>query len=163
MTRNIGMRMLLATALLGSLLTACSSSSAPTPAKPIDPTAAVNNATVGDAHLRSQTIMLSALNASTAKHYGIDTSKEGVLLLVTVRDAQGNALDPADLQLAASAGVLPDAPTALPLRAVQTQGLTDYIGVVHAKPPASVQFKLTAKRGAASTEVATTVDLQPPR
>jgi len=147
--------------LLACLVTACSQGSAPTPAKPINPAAAINQATIGDAVLQTQTVPLSALNPATTKRYGIDASEEGVLLLVTVRDAVGNALTPTDLQLTAQAGVLPDPPSPLPLRAIQTNGLTDYIGVVHAKAPASVQFRLTAKRGDASSEVATTVELQP--
>ncbi|HQY50580.1 MAG TPA: DUF4426 domain-containing protein, partial [Thermomonas sp.] len=106
------------------------------------------------------TVPLSSINAATAKHYGIDTAKEGVLLLVTVRDAAGNALSPADLQLSATTSVLPEPPKPLSLRAIQTAGMTDYIGVVQANAPASVQFQLVARRGTDRSEVTTTVDLQ---
>ena len=68
-------------------------------------------------------------------------------MLVTVRDANGNGIDPGDLQLGATAGALPEPPKPLALRAIRTDGMTDYLGVFHATPPASVQFKLTATRG----------------
>lgn len=146
--------------VLVGALDACSQGAAPTPAKPLNLSAAIHQAKVGDAVLQTQTVPLSSINAATAKHYGIDTTKEGVLWLVTVRDAAGNSLSPADLQLSATTSVLPDPPKPLSLRAIQTAGMTDYIGVVQANAPASVQFQLVAKRGTELSEVTTTVDLQ---
>ena len=146
--------------VLAGALGACSQGAAPAPAKPLNLSAAINQAKVGDAVLQTQTVPLSSINAATAKHYGIDTAKEGVLRLVTVRDAAGNALSPADLQLSATTSVLPEPPKPLSLRAIQTAGMTDYIGVVQANAPASVQFQLVARRGTDRSEVTTTVDLQ---
>ena len=83
------------------------------------------------------------------------------MLLVTVRDAHGNGIEPGDLQLAATASALPDPPRPLPLRAIQTGGMTDYIGVFNAAAPASVQFKLTATRGGSRAEIATSTELYP--
>ena len=84
-----------------------------------------------------------------------------VMLLVTVRDAAGNGIDPGDLQLTATASVLPDPPTPLALRAIQTDGMTDYLGVVQARAPATVTFKLIATRAGARADIATTAELQP--
>ena len=39
--------------------------------------------------------------------------------------------------------------------------MTDYIGVLRATPPASVQFKLTAIRGGSRADIATTAELYP--
>lgn len=156
------MRILLPTLLLGCGLAACSAqNNAPLPAKPIDTSATISRASVGGAVLQTQTIPLASLNPATAKQYGIDNTQEGVLLLVTLRDGNGNALAPADLQLTATASVLPDPPAPLPLRAIQTAGMTDYIGVLHAHAPASVQFTLEAKRGGDRNTLSTTVELSP--
>ena len=140
-------------------LAACSGDKAPVPA-----TAHANataTATVGGTTLQTSTVALADLNDAIAARYGIDRSGEGVMLLVTVRDAAGNGIDPGDLQLAATASVLPDAPKPLALRAIQTDGMTDYLGVVQAKAPATVAFKLTATRGGSRADIATTAELQP--
>ena len=155
------MRIVLSALLLSCAVAGCSPSSAPLPAKPIDMAATVSRASVGGAMLQAQTVPLSALNPATARQYGIDNAQDGVLLLITLRDANGNALAPADLQLTASASVLPDPAAPLALRAIQTQGLTDYIGVLHVRAPASVHFMLDARRGGDRNTLSTTVDLQP--
>src|SRR5690606_39878731 len=100
-------------------------------------------------------------NDTIAARYGIDRAQEGLLLLVTVRDAAGDGTDPGDLQLSATASALPDPPKPLPLRAIHGDGMTDYIGLFHARPPASVQFRLTATRGGARAEIATSAELYP--
>ena len=117
--------------------------------------------TVGGVTLQTSTVAIADLNDTVAARYGIDQAKDGVLLLVTVRDTAGNAADPGNLQLAATASALPDPPKPLDLRAIRTDGMTDYIGVLHATPPASVQFRLTATRGGSRSEIATTAELYP--
>ena len=66
--------------------------------------------TVGGATLQASTVALADLTPAVATRYGIATGSEGALLLVTVRDADGNALAPGDLALQATATVLPDPP-----------------------------------------------------
>ena len=122
---------------------------------------ATASATVGGVTLQTSTVAVADLNGTIAARYGIDRAQEGLLLLVTVRDAAGNGIDPGDLQLSASAGALPDPPQPLALRAIQTEGMTDYIGVLHTAAPATVQFKLTATRGGARADIATTAELYP--
>ena len=46
----------------------------------------------------------------------------------------------------ATATVLPDPPKGLQLQPIQVDGLTDYIGVFAARPPATVEFRVTAVR-----------------
>lgn len=141
-------------------LAACNQGQPVQPATPMPATAASSSTTVGGVTLQTSTVALAGLNAEVAKRYGIDSSDEGVLLLVTVRDAAGNGIDPGDLQLTATASVLPEPPKPLELRAIQTDGMTDYLGVVQAKAPASVSFKLTAVRGGSRADIATTAELQ---
>lgn len=117
--------------------------------------------TVGGVTLQTSTVAIQDLNVAIAGRYGIDRSRDGVLLLVTVRDAAGNAADPGGLQLQATAGSLTEAPQPLPLRAITTNGMTDYIGAFHTGAPATVQFRLVATRGGSRAEIATTAELYP--
>ena len=117
--------------------------------------------TVNGVTLETSTVALADLGQAVAGRYGIDTRNEGMLLLVTVRDANGDAVDAGDLRLQATSAVLPEAPKPLPLRMIQTGGMTDYIGVVETRAPASIQFRLTAIHGGARAEVATTAELLP--
>ena len=151
------MRHLALLALLA--ITACSGDKAPTPA-----TAHANastSTTVGGVTLQTSTVALADLNDAVAARNGIERTSEGVMLLVTVRDAAGNGIDPGDLQLTATALVLPDPPKPLELRAIQTDGMTDYLGVVQAKAPATIAFKITGTRGGSRADIATAAELQP--
>ena len=47
------------------------------------------------------------------------------------------------------------------LRAIGTDGMTDYIGLLQVRAPASVQFKLTATRGGSRADIATSAELYP--
>lgn len=117
--------------------------------------------TVGGVTLQTSTIAVTDLNAAIATRYGIDHAREGVLLLVTVRDAAGNAVAAGDLQLQATAGTLTEPAKPLPLRAVVTGDMTDYIGVYSTGAPATVQFRLTATSGTSRADIATTAELYP--
>ena len=149
--RKLALLLLLAVA-------ACSGDKAPVPAKAH--AAATASTTVGGVTLQTSTVALADLNDAVAARYGIDGTADGVMLLVTVRDAVGNGIDPGDLQLTATVSVLPDPPTPLALRAIQTDGMTDYLGVVQAKAPATVTFKLIATRGGSRADIATTAELR---
>ena len=140
-------------------LAACSGDKAPVPAKAH--ATATSTTTVGGATLQTSTVALADLNDAVAARYGIDRTREGIMLLVTVRDPAGNGIDPGDLQLTATVSVLPDPPKPLELRAIQTDGLTDYLGVVQAKAPATIALKLNAVRGGSRADMATTAELQP--
>ena len=137
----------------------CGGDKAPTVAKPH--ATATASTTVGGVTLQTSTVALADLNDAVAARYGIDRGGDGVMLLVTVRDATGNGIDPGDLRLDASAAALPDPPRPLALRAIQTAGMTDYIGVFNIAAPASVQFKLTASRGGSRADIATSTELYP--
>lgn len=159
------MRSLSLVALALSIALCACSPGRPTPAvasaaAQSTPTARAS-ATLGDAVLQVSTVPLADLGDTVASRYGIDLRAEGVLLLVTVRDAAGDAIDVADLRLDATATVLPQGPVALPLRRIETAGLTDYIGVLETRPPATVQFRITAARGSSRAEISTSAELLP--
>lgn len=115
--------------------------------------------TVGGATLQASTMDVADLNDLVAKRYAIERGSSGLMLLVTVRDASGNGIEAGDLRLDAVAGALPDAPKPLLLRPITTNGMTDYIGVFNARPPASVQFRISAVRNGARAEISTTAEL----
>lgn len=143
-----------------ALVSACGRGGpAPTPATLATPTAATTN--VGGASLQVSSVAIANLDAAMAARYGFDPSHDGALLLVTLRDANGDALPPGDLLLTATASVLPDPPRPLDLQRIGVGNLTDYVGVFPARPPASVRFHVTATRGGARAELDTTAELYP--
>lgn len=117
--------------------------------------------TIGNITLQTSTVAIKDLNAAIAGRYSIDRASEGVLLLVTVRDPSGNGIDPGDLQLQATAGTLTEPSQPLLLRAITTDGMTDYIGSFETAAPATVQFRLTATRGGSRADMATSAELYP--
>ena len=146
-----------------ALLAACDrGSKPPAPALPALPAATTAaTATVGGARLQVSAVAIANLNPKMAARYGFDPSHDGVLLLVTLRDASGEALPAGDLKLTATASVLPDAPRPLDLQPINVDELIDYVGVFPARPPASVRFHVTATRSGARADLDTTAELYP--
>ena len=146
----------LALPLLG--LAGCNGRESAVPAKPMQANATAST-TVGGATVQASTMDVADLNDMVAARYAIERGSSGLMLLVTVRDASGNGIKPGDLHLDAVAGALPDAPKPLALNPITTNGLTDYIGIFNARPPATVQFRINAVRNGASAEISTTAEL----
>ena len=142
-------------------LAACGRGETVAPASSTATSTASATTTVGGVTLHTSSIAIADLNDTVATRYGIDRAQEGLMLLVTVRDAAGNGIEPGDLRLTATAAALPDPPKPLELRAIGTDGMTDYIGLLQARAPASVQFKLTATRGGSRADIATSAELYP--
>lgn len=149
---------MLAVLLLG--LAGCSDHESAVPAQPLQTNASAT-ATLGGASLQASTMAVTDLNDAVAERYAIDRSSPGVLVLVTIRDTEGNGIAPGDLQVEATAGSLTEAPTPLALHAITTGGMTDYIGVFSASPPATVQFRINAVRNGARADIMTTAELYP--
>ena len=154
---------LVTSCLISCLATACQRApQAPATAQATAATTqAVASTRVGGVTLQTSTVATADINAQIAQRYGIDAASEGLVLLVTVRDDAGNAVDPGNLQLSATASVLPDPPAPLALRKIDAERLTDYIGVLPARAPASAQFRITATKDGARADIATTAELFP--
>jgi hypothetical protein len=159
MYRSCGVALLaLVLPLLG--LAGCGGRESAVPAQPMQ-TNATATTTVGGATLQASTMDVADLNDIVARRYAIERGSSGLMLLVTVRDAAGNGIEPGDLRLDAVAGALLEAPKPLTLRPITTGGMTDYIGVFKASPPAMVQFKIGAVRNGTRAGIATTAELYP--
>ncbi|MBW8823845.1 MAG: DUF4426 domain-containing protein [Xanthomonadales bacterium] len=118
-------------------------------------------ATVDGVVIHASTILSSDLNEISARRYGIARESDALFLLVTVRDSHGNGVATDAVQLTVQSAVLPDALAPLPLRAITTDGMTDYIATVGAKPPASVQFRIDVRKDGSNATMAFTRDLLP--
>ena len=105
-------------------LAACGRGETVAPASSTATSTASATTTVGGVTLHTSTIAIADLNDTVATRYGIDRAQEGLMLLVTVRDAAGNGIEPGDLRLTATAAALPDPPKPLELRAIGTDGMT---------------------------------------
>ena len=142
-------------------IAACNRGQPVQPATPMTSASASATTTVGGISLQSSTIALADLNAQVASRYRITPGKDGIVLVLMARDAAGDAVDTRNLQLSATASTLPDPPQPLELRMIDTNGLTDYIGVLHANAPATAQFRITAINGSARADITTTAELRP--
>ena len=138
-------------------LAGCNGTESPVAAQTM-PVNASATATVGGATLQASTVNVADLNNTVANRYAINPSNLGVVLLLTVRDASGNAIELGDLSLDVTAGALPDALRPFSMRPITTDGMTDYIGVFNARPPATVQFRIRAVRNGKSAEISTTAE-----
>ncbi|MDQ3039370.1 MAG: DUF4426 domain-containing protein [Pseudomonadota bacterium] len=147
-----------AMSLLG--LAGCGGNDPPAPAQPMQVNASATS-TVDGLTLQASTMDVANVNETVAKRYAIERGASGLMLMVTVRDASGNGVEPADLSLEATAGALVDAPAPVPLLPITTNGMTDYIGVFRASPPTTVRFRITAIRNGARAELSTTAELYP--
>src|SRR5580765_663454 len=141
--------------LVASVLALASCGDHPSPAQASAATTTASasaEATLDNVVVHASATPTAQLNAMTARKYGIPVDGDALLLLVTVRDGHGDGVPADAVQFMAQSAVLPDAPAPLSLRAITTpipgnEALTDYIAVVPAKPPASVQFKIDARKG----------------
>lgn len=151
-------------ALIAATAAGCNQpAEAPAPADAvIASSAGATRASAGDAVFQAAAMDVTRLDPAIASRYGLHPHQGGALLLVTLRDAEGNGLPPDDLVLTATANVPPDPPKALALQHVQIDGLNDYIGVFAVRPPASVQFQIHASRHGQRADLDTQIQLYPP-
>ena len=147
------------------VLASCSNGTPPHEAQASATTTAAANAsaeaTVDGVVVHASTIASSDLNDISARRYGISREGNALFLLVTVRDDHGNGVPADAVQLAAQSSVLPDALAPLPLRAITIDGMTDYIATIATKPPASVQFRIDARKNGSTATMGFTRDVLP--
>ena len=131
------------------------------PATTVTATNAAGETTIGGVVVHASAIASSDLNDISARRYGISREGNALFLLVTVRDDHGNGVPADAVQLAAKSSVLPDALAPLPLRAITIDGMTDYIATIATKPPASVQFRIDARKNGSTATMGFSRDLLP--
>ena len=111
---------------------------------------------------RKRLIDAATLGESMAKQYGITQADNTWLLLITLRDADGNGVAADSVQVDARAGGLTDAPAPIALRTISVNGLNDLVGTVQAKAPATIRVEIDAVRDGARAEMRFTRDLPTP-
>lgn len=143
------------------LLVACNRDPAPQPAVAPGPNAPAipATATLDGATLDARLIDTASLGAAIAGRYGIVQGKDRWLLLITLRDKDGNGVPAAGVQVDARAGGLTDAPQPVVLRAIGTDGLHDWVGIVEAKAPTTVRIEVDARRDTARADLRFSRDL----
>lgn len=119
------------------------------------------SATLDGVVVEARVLAAGSLTEAMATRYGIDRSPESVLLLVTVRDPQGNAVSAEDVRLQAEAAALNAPLQPLALRRISVDGMTDAIATLPASPPTTLNFRLTIRHGGAGTQLAFAQDVQP--
>lgn len=154
------------------LVLVCACSRAPQPPAPPAaragaPASAVNaqlaSATVGNVHLAATLVPLATLPEHAIAAYGIDRDDTSQLLMVSARDRNGDAIPVDGLTVTAQAGSLQDAPSPIQLRAIDTQGMTDFIGVVPVAPPTTLRVQVEARKGGSNATMTFSRDFYPPR
>ncbi|MGY0505930.1 DUF4426 domain-containing protein [Luteimonas sp. e5] len=138
-----------------ALLAACQRTPAPQPAAAVTANAPgqAAEASLGGIRLQARLVRSSDLGAAMATRYRIERDDASWLLLLSPRDAQGDAVDTAGLQLEARAGGLAETPQPIELRAVEVEGFTDLIGVVRARAPQTLRVEIDARHGTARAEM----------
>lgn len=129
-------------------LAACDPGQAPQPARPLGANAPqqVARATLGQVLLEARLVAGGQLPASSARQYGIDQAADNWVLMLAVRDRQGDAVAAEGLHLEATVAGLGETPKALALEPVHTATLVDYIGQFRARAPDTLSFVVTAQQ-----------------
>lgn len=148
------MRALAIAAIVAFLaLAACTHGSEPAlaPMAATTPGDAANGATAtsNGITLRANVVETADLQESVARGYGIARTPNQALLLLTVRDANGDNATPLSLQ--ATVSDLKGGAQPLALREVRTGDLVDRIGLVPLSPPDTLTFEVQAQLSPGST------------
>jgi len=150
--------------LLALAMTACTGEPAPVPAQPPGESAPINAArsTMGGITMEARLIDTASLSPAMAARYGIRQADDQWLLLITLRDAEGNGVPADSIRIEARASGLTEAPAPVALRTISVDGLTDLVGSVQAKPPATVRVEIDAVRDGARAQMRFSRDLPKP-
>ena len=152
--------------ILAALLPIAACNRAPEPVAAVSPGAnAPMNAASAELDgitLQARLIDTATLAAVMAKQYGISQAEGQWLLLLTLRDAQGNGVPAGAVQIDARVGDLTQAPRPITLRSIQVDGINDLIGLVEATPPTTLRVEIDARRGGASSQMRFSRDLPRP-
>ena len=147
------------------VMTACSGNSAPDQKVRPATTAQASLQTL-TSHVNGKTFILSAtpthaLQPGIARQYGIEQRDDTTMVLVSVTDASGNAIDPGTAQVTVSAGIVPATPTEIAMKPIQVEGFANLVGIVTAKPPVKLIIQMMIQDGDAQTSQSFTRDVLP--
>ncbi len=139
------LRALLATCL-GFALAACGGQPAPPPAEAQPPA----ELRTGDVTVRATTLPTLQLNDAMARAYGVQREAGSVLLVVGLRRGPQSSEASVPGTVSASASDLLGKRQQITLRAVDSGGYVDHVGVVRVSMPDTLRFRVEARPQAAS-------------
>ena len=147
--------------LLALALAGCVGEPAPVPAEAPSANAPINvaRASVNGIALEARLIDAATLGEAMARQYGISQTENAWLLLITLRDADGNGVPADAVRVAARAGGLTEALAPVALRTISVDGLNDLVGTLEAKPPITMRVEIDAVRAGARAEMRFSRDL----
>ncbi len=140
--------------VLTALLAACQPGNETAPIAPaVDTKSEVAHAVLDGLHFEARLLPTTRLSPAMAQQYGIVTNENRSLLLLSVRNAEGNAVAVDDLQISAQVGDLLSPPQPVELRQIDTGGLLDFVADITARPPTTVRVALVIRKGEARTQL----------
>ena len=116
---------------------------------------------INDLSITATVVPTLDLDASVTKRYGIERKQGLAMLLLTVRNAAGDAADDAGLQLQARAGSLVQAPQPVPLRRLGIDGYTDYVASVPMSAPGTLRVEVDAQKAGSRAQMRFARDFAP--
>ncbi|MGY4516798.1 DUF4426 domain-containing protein [Lysobacter sp. HA18] len=149
------------TALAIALLTlaACSSDAPPVTAS-TSTASQEAEARVGDVVVHASVVQTSTLDEAVAREYGLERSDRSAMLLVSPRDAKGDA-PPSKVDISATVAPVGGAAQSIDLREVRVGDLVDHVGTVDIAPPETLKFDVTVRYGSATSTMSFTRDFFP--
>ncbi|GAB1596521.1 DUF4426 domain-containing protein [Lysobacter claricitrinus] len=117
-------------------------------------------ARVGDVVVHASVVQTSTLDEAVAREYGIERSERTAMLLVSARDAKGDA-PPATVDISATIAPVGGMPQPIALHEVRVGDLVDHVGTVDIAPPETLKFDVTVHYGSATSTLSFTRSVFP--
>ena len=108
-------------------------------------------ARIGDVVVHASAVQATALDDAFLRANGIERSDRIVMLLVSVRRADGGDASTLPVTVTARAGAEGDALQPLTLREVRVDGLVDRIGTLDIAPPEALRFDVSIRYGGSTS------------
>lgn len=134
---------------------------APRPATPLGQNAPSQaaRATLGEWVLEARLIRSNDLSQTIVQQYGVRRADDNWLLLISPRNAAGDAVPVDALHLEARAAGLAESLKPLNMRRIDSAGFADWIAEIHAIAPTTLQVEIAARLHQASAQMRFSRDL----
>ncbi|WP_133500308.1 DUF4426 domain-containing protein [Cognatilysobacter terrigena] len=117
-------------------------------------------ARIGDVVVHASVVQTSTLDEAVAREYGLERSDRTAMLLISARNANGDA-PPSAVDITATVAPVNGVPQPIALREVHVGDLVDHVGTVDIAPPETLKFDVTLRYGSATSSMQFTRDFFP--